>query len=261
MFIQKVLIMSNNKEKYYIGLTGFTSIDEINAIKEYWDIKLFNSIDLMVGFLLNDKVLNGGFHNSRYVILRDLPRLFKASKGLFRVLHYNTKVKDFSSSLIDKIEKLSFEGIQLNIFNPEPNEIKNLIDNLSIRIIYQLKMRFFNGLSDIKEWVSQFSKVDLDILKKVDFLLDFSEGKGIPISNESLRLIPKIKNYLLNNEFYGKIGIAGGLSYDNIESYLSRVNNVSVDCESSIRNENGNSIDINKAKKFIDNSILCMRFE
>lgn len=228
----------------YIGITGFTTIDQINEIIDYWDkIKNNDGTKLMIGVLVSPKTLNNTLTNQRYPFKNTLNQIFNRileNDDLFRVIHYNTRNPFFAEEVEHLFKSFNCDGVQLNISNPDPYEIKKLKKSIpdNKRIIFQANNSILNALH-----IYPFKKIE----PFIDYcLIDPSGGRGIVNSFEYIdQKIQSIKNKLPKIH----IGLAGGFNPDNIQTYVQKYPKYSFDVESGVRTNN--IFDLDKAKIYL----------
>jgi len=226
-------------QKPYIGITGITTFEQIDILTRMWKKLKCQTHNLMMGFLVGYKELSGIKHdNPRYVQLfnGELESLLNSINDptIMKVVHYNTRNQNFSLE-IGLFNGLKIDGFQLNISNPNPNEVRFLKKTYPHKIILQINHSLLNDLDKIHA----YPEVEY-------YLIDPSSGRGKEISFEYVEQTIKSLELPLN-----KIGIAGGLSPDNIKEFAQRFPNCCFDAESQLRTND--LLDIDKCINYLFN--------
>ena len=250
------------ENKPYIGITGFTTVDQVDEIKRYWNSIRCETHDLMMGFLVSYKQLARiSNKNPRYIELTELKRCLDLINSgminlmhnhspflprIFRVIHYNTHTKAFAKEIEDLGQQLrwSFDGVQLNLIDPDPSEIQYLQDKYHLKIILQLNSAILNDLKKLAKYES---------LHCAYYLIDGSGGKGKTADLEQMQnTINEVSRAMPNCTL---LGIAGGITPDTIVSYPHQIHLLDTfDCESGVRTMD--ILDPMKAKLYLANFVL-----
>jgi len=216
----------------------------------------------MLGFLVSGKQLLSITHeNPRYVNLRELSSLLKKARGFFRVLHFNSQVPEYPHQIEQLLAKFGseIEGIQLNLNNPSPIFIEQMINmQLSLEIIFQVRQRYVEYPTLFLE---QYNSQELAQLGKCKyFLFDASQGKGIKGN------IPQI---LASYQFFQSLpqlsrmnyAFAGGLSGGTLGEYLQNqtLKTFSFDAESQLRTKDNLRLDYLKVKDYLFNAYSLLK--
>lgn len=234
-------------EKPYIGITGFTSADDIRKTVGGF---LANSISMdtryipMLGYLVSYKTLNHTpTDNLRYPLIDDIPDLLRAAeKKALAMIHYNSKELDTLADQIYEIFTLEdiyendlCSALQLNILWPPVCEIEKIRDLFpGMKIVLQLSEKTIKGKTpkDICDHVADYSGMISYVL------IDPSAGQGIEFD---LRRSVSIHNMLKDKHPKLTIGFAGGFSDKNakelIDALAFEVSDFCIDVESGVRDK------------------------
>jgi hypothetical protein len=165
--------------KPYIGITGITTLDQVQNIIRIWDSLHCESHQLMMGFLYGYKELKGISHdNPRYCIYKGVLQSYLylcGQKNIFRVIHYNTHNPYFAQEIIENFidEKMDMDGFQLNISNPNPTEVERLCEET--QVILQINHSLLSNLGELSKYKHPSY-----------YLIDPSGGKGKSVDFEWL---------------------------------------------------------------------------
>lgn len=225
----------------YIGITGFTEKEQIlDTLKT---IKNQNKKqNYMFGFLVSKKTLNlQSIENKRYLNFKSYQELkelmsYSSNKdNIINMIHFNTNTKEFSQELIPLLEELGnvVEAIQFNLSFIELEQYKIIREKFpNIKLLFQL-----NGTL-----LEKYSKDEIYLtLKEINFeymLIDLSGGNGTELNYNNLMLY---YNDFKINELNINLGIAGGLSGDNVEEIIKTLDLFNIpyfiDAESKLRDK------------------------
>lgn len=235
--------------KPYIGITGFTTIEQVKHTVQLWDSLKCESHQLMMGFLIGYKELAGLPHESfKYCKLNgEFEQMLKISRhpNIFRVVHFNThNTDDFADDLINYFlenEKFCPDGFQLNIAKPHPKEIRKLIGSYEIKIILQVNKSLYTELNSLQGYPDVHY-----------YLIDPSGGIGKNIDPNWLDQIISDLPIPTN-----QIGIAGGLCPENIAEFAHNHPICSFDAESKLRTNN--ELDLVKVEAYLKNFVTTIK--
>ncbi len=216
-------------KKNYIGITGFTEkiqvLDTMNFIKDINSKKNY-----MFGFLVSSKTINfTETKNKRYLNFKnfkELKELMKFSsnrENIVNMLHFNTSKRDFFEELKPLLLELGdcVEAIQFNLSFIEIEEYKKLRKEFpNIKFLFQLN----EGLK--KKYSIDFLR---ETLKDIEFeyiLIDASGGRGKTFEPKTLK---EIYETLELNKLNINVGIAGGLSGENVKETINELNKLNID--------------------------------
>ncbi len=263
-------------EKPYVGVTGPASSEEVSGL-----LDIFKSSGLshssrhmpMIGFLVSYKSLEFGYNpgDMRYPKIKDLAGLLSKADGeAFTTIHYNTKTP---SHLYDEVRSVLetdgiydssvCEGLQINVAWPPKDQVDMIRMKFSdLKTILQLPK---SATSDMA--VDDIAyRVVHDYPDMEYILIDPSGGRGeeFDVSNSAL-LYKKLKDV----GFSGAIGLAGGLSGDNVSSVIDAVikttgsRDFSIDAEGRLRDSFGDKpgesvLNLSKARAYVLNAAASL---
>lgn len=226
----------------YMGIVGITTIPQMEMILRFSRRSCFFNKKLSIGYLLSQKHKYNPT-NKRYADIRVIDKLLETTRtyNIFNVIHYNTREREFSREIFWIMRRIQnnelIKGLQLNINNPDLNEIIKIRDKYpQLKIIYQWR---------------KSTNLKPEELKHIDYILiDSSGGRGLPLDVDyAVKVYKKTFPYV-------KVGFAGGLSPDNLLEIMLRINekignDFSFDAESGLRNQ-FNQLDLEKVLDFIE---------
>lgn len=278
----------------YISISGVTSSEEIECIADAFARSGFAGSDYQptVGFLMSRSSLSKPSSNKkpkrdrRTIKLAELPELLHATNkaSLQTVIHYSTYYTEYSkkeyskkdeSTLIESLKSIfNYEEIfanglcttlQLNGFDYklESDQLKDLKESLKgLQMIIQYREKTINSSLAInlvrRHELLMESKDDTQSTYPDCLLLDSSTGSGAEFNpTKKAKLIDHFSKHCPSLG----LGVAGGLTPDNVASKVSKIKNelkqelypadlfracrpFSVDVESGVRSQYG----IDKAK-------------
>ena len=259
--------MNSNENKPYVGVTGFTSTEEVkrgldkfhdSGFKMTWDRKYSRSSHWpMMGFLVSYKTLNKRpTENQRYPSIDKIPALLEAAENkVLTTIHYNSREKDLAdqiSQVFKDIYPNLCSAVQLNVVWPDIGQI-NLIKKRhpKMKIIFQANKGVLNSPHKKRH---HRIKPYLDVVDYV--LIDPSGGRGQKIGLEDQL---DFFTWLRNTK---KIvpGIAGGLKSSNVYEVIQEMKNQTgtlnfcIDAEGGLRDKLGKGFgnDVLNIKKLGD---------
>jgi len=233
----------------YIGITGFTTLDQVSILMDTWlTHKKETKALFMMGFLVSYKSFHHMQQNSEFCKKEEtLLQMLKncQDKSILRTIHYNTKCKQFFNEIDSFLAPIlnSSDAIQLNIVDPDPKEITLLHEKYpNLKIILQICEPL---LSDL------YRLIEYEPCGCSYYLVDSSRGKGlpfnVPIMASQLSNIRRISSQI-------QLGLAGGILPESIHSYAKLWPEYSFDIQSGIRTNNKFSIP--KAQQYLLNYLL-----
>ncbi len=206
--------------KPYVGVTGPTKVEEVEAIVGGFDNSNYSMTSLhipMIGFLASYKTLNREpTQNRRYPKITELSELINvAHKKTFTMIHYNSREQQ---TLAEQLEKL-FDGIyqdnlcravQLNIVYPDLYQLEVIKKRMpDLQIVFQASRRVLeeNSLETISQKIKKYESF-------IDYvLIDPSGGKGKEFDLEkSVQVYGELKEKIPK----ATIGFAGGFIGENV---------------------------------------------
>jgi hypothetical protein len=251
--------------KPYVGITGFTSKDDVLACLDCVPGASYRK--LMVGVLLSYKTIDGGENKYavRYPHYRDISNIFVNHEKALNFIHYNTKTQIGLSDELLRVAEIGGEnchGFQLNITWPSIDELKKVKQCLpNHKFVIQVSgaaLRHFDIFGKdaapelLRQKVSEYENSSV-----IDYmLLDPSGGRGISFSkNDALEFFNQH-----THATYG-LSVAGGLSSETIGSLddlIKMDNKLSWDAEGGLRDADDNFL-IDKAMNYLSSSFMIDR--
>lgn len=247
-------------ERPYIGITGFMSKEEANAIFELQQLPKNRLV--MVGVLASLKTLRGiqNKRPNRYPKVENIAEIFPEHPQALNLIHYATDEPETLYTQLREITKLGGEnmhGLQLNIAWPPPFAL------YEYRLAYPFKkivLQIGNRALEMVDTLPLFLAEKIRSYEKVvDYILiDPSGGLGKPLDTSHadvyLRVL-KRKNIDIG------LGVAGGLSpttLNLVEPLAEDFPDLSIDAEGRLRDENDN-LDLVLAKKYLEKAFEIFR--
>lgn len=228
-------------KRNYIGITGFTEKKQILDTIDYINL-IESEKNYMFGFLVSKRTLNfEEVKNKRYLNfksfkeLKDLMDLSSNRPNIINMIHFNTNNREFSNELIPLLKELdtSVEAIQFNLSFIELNEYKKIRQEFpKLKLLFQLNNTILENYS-IQEIYLTLKEIKFEYM-----LIDLSGGKGTGL--EPKHLINYYKEFDIKN-LNINLGIAGGLSSDNVSDVIKELNKFNIDyfidAESKLRDK------------------------
>ena len=231
-------------KQVYVGITGFTSRNEVYSVSDSMMSEDSNRL-LMVGVLASQKTLRGQKNKwpNRYPRVQDISGIFTQHEGVLNLIHYSTdNHHENPNFLIDELIQMTqlggpfLHGFQLNIAWPSRGAIAEFRKNVPNKVIVlQIGGKALRVINHSPKNLAD------DLIKYeelVDYvLIDPSGGLGIPFDTE------KARTYLEAIKERGidlGLGVAGGLSpttLDLVQPLLSDFPELSWDAEGRLRDE------------------------
>lgn len=241
----------------YIGITGFMSRDEMDAMLALLPENCRHM--LMVGVLANQRTIRGEPQKrpNRNPKKEDIEKIFpppsiwpaSGNRTTLNLVHYNTKD---GSNLADQLSLMMLphcDGFQLNIKWPSKWELIYFLDCYSSDIVLQIGGRAAGMFeSSPKELAKKVSDEYYGLINYV--LLDMSGGFGKPLIADALR--PHLEAI---RDLWPELGlgIAGGLSAETlhlVEPLIRDFPDISIDAEGLLRDAD-DRLDLEKAKAYL----------
>jgi phosphoribosylanthranilate isomerase len=245
------------KSKPYIGITGFTTKEEINTIYNQFLNNNYSQIDsnytIMIGIISSNNRLKKLNEGKRSPDINQLNEILKVvPKNPMPAIHYFTRNPNNLASEIKQLYSYkeiynNCQALQINLAWPDPNQIRKIKEEFKdMKIILQLPHK---ALDDISRATDYKNLADY-------CLIDPSGGLGKEITNVNIELLNNLKQNLPNTI----LGIAGGLDQYNIRDIITKSNqiykhNFSIDAEGRLRTNNDKYLDYNKTNNYIKNTI------
>lgn len=191
------------QSKPYIGITGITTTEEANDLKNSLsglNLSASSTPRLMLGILASLKTVSGlSTPNKRYPTVADLPKITELCNIFsFTTLHYNSNVRE---NLADQISRLLTlvpyaQGVQLNIRTPDISEIKK-INSLhpDLEIILQVNFSSLKQAFGNQSAISAVSYISNYAPYIHHALLDLSGGRGTPLDTSwALEVLDRLQD-------------------------------------------------------------------
>jgi hypothetical protein len=230
----------------YVGVTGPVTKEEVMEICREFHEAGFGETSShvpMIGFLVSQKTLNGGYMNRRYPAFSSLPDILRVvDKPVFATIHYTTKEL---TTLADQVaavfgdgiyDKGLCRGVQLNVVWPDIMQVGMIKARFpEIKVIFQANEHVLDGSPayDIAKRLVAYEGV-------IDYvLIDPSGGKG-RVSDLDYPL--DVYWTLGENLHDVKLGIAGGFNGDNVTSRMWEIQDAvrelfCIDAEGGLRDK------------------------
>jgi len=238
--------------KPYIGITGFMSREEVEAVLEVFPKD--SPRKLMVGVLASEKTIYGHPNKwpNRYPNRLEIEYIFSDNPLALNLVHYNTKNPE---TLVGQMCTVSgplggphFHGFQLNLAWPNPDMIAGWRKHFEGIIVFQIGGHAFEVVDHspqkLAEKVAEYKGL-------VQYLLfDPSGGKGQPFDTEQARAYLRA---LADKDLGIGLGVAGGLSAETmhlVEPLVEEFPDLSIDAEGRIRDED-DDLDLEKARRYV----------
>jgi phosphoribosylanthranilate isomerase len=250
------------KGKPYIGITGFINPEQVtNTAAMFEKAGMPEGYTAMFGILTSPKHWKKGTQTDRFPDATNIEATLTAvPKWGLSTIHYGDGFeRDFPNDPLELLKPLYDKGIckgvQLNMTRPTVSGVASLKEIMpELQIVYQLSQSE-SRIQDIEEVVSATKPYDAF----VDYVLvDPSGGAGLSFDNRhGLTLMNA-----LQSEMDATIGIAGGLSGDNVIEKTAIIQKeytqqFFIDAEGQLLTREG--FDMNKVNTYIQNS--CKAFE
>ncbi|MBD3262850.1 hypothetical protein GF374_00545 [Candidatus Woesearchaeota archaeon] len=231
------------KNKQYIGVTGITSLNDVENMT-----KALDGHYGMYGILMSKKRLDMQLPERRWAGIESIPYLMKAMPNdSLRTIHWCSN--DFN--LIDIFRAIEITGdkcntIQLNLFYPPVSGLELMKSRYpNMKIIFQIEKDMFENPKIMKKKIKPYESL-------VDYvILDQSMGAGISIDEKISRAVAEE----LQDLDFGLV-LAGGLTANKVKDIgsLIREFNASVDAEGQLMNSK-NTLDNTIVKDYITTAI------
>ncbi|MDO8600141.1 MAG: hypothetical protein Q7R73_00790 [bacterium] len=245
----------------YIGVTGFTKLEEVAAALEVFPHN--HSRKLMIGGLASWKSLRGiplkPIRQKRFPAPELFNSIFPNDTRAVNLIHYSMgeRKNDDGALLADmlKIHELAgpnFQGFQLNIAWPEIDQIAEyrMVMGFDYRIVLQISHEAIEAAGGTPKGVTDMLSYYPGFID--DILIDASGGLGKELDTERAReFLSKI-----NMRLDIGLGTAGGLGPDSlhlIEPLLEEFPDLNIDAEGKLRTAE-NELAIGAMKTYLSKS-------
>lgn len=248
--------------KPYIGITGFTTADEIKLISQAAEkLGLGNDKDytLMMGFLTSDNRLGNIFKRGhRSPAFNSLANLLsEVPSGVLPVIHHHTYNPDDLGNQMDMMFGMFYENnlckaIQINIDWPNVDAIKKTKERFpDLDVVLQLPQNALDvSVDDIVSKASAYEGLVSYVLidPSAGAGLDYDQSKAVVLLNALDAAVPSAIK-----------GVAGGLCAANVYDQTMEINQkylkpYFVDAEGKLRTSDWQSLDIGKCVNYLANA-------
>ncbi len=222
--------MSGENGRPYIGVTGITSTEDVEIIKQ----ALGGSYGMYGALVSNHTLKNGKPHRGRYPNVNTLKEIFGViPENALRAIHYNSEDRNNLSKDIQEIIRLT-DGlcncVQLNIEYPPIDQVISIKDeNKDLKIIFQL------GKDSMRNDAHKYVAPKIEpYISYIDYILiDASQGAGIEMKIlDTIKFAQPLRNLK-------PLTFAGGLNGSNIYLFISIIEafDASIDAEGRLLND------------------------
>lgn len=251
--------------KSYIGVTGFTTADQIDSSLEAFSADSPRA--LMAGVLASWKSLRGIPIHPRWAgqfpPRAELGGIFPKDRRLLRLVHYNTETGRESSTLSDlfKIHNLvgtNLDGFQLNISWPSISQLDDYrrVMGYTPTIVLQIGQTAIDQVGGTLEGVVGRLYHYIGVVDGV--LFDPSGGKGKAFDpRAALEFLRAISAEGWDMD----MGVAGGLgpdSLDLLKPLLGEFPHINTDATGRLLNDQGR-LDRSRVKDYLTKSLLLFK--
>lgn len=248
-------------KKSYIGVTGFMSRAEVDAVLTA--IPAGAERLLMIGVLVSSKTMEGIPNKwpKRYPSADQIAGIFPNHPLALNLVHFNTKDPNELLSQMLKVTELggeNFHGFQLNIKWPNPFTLEEYKREYPDKII--VLQCGEAALDAVSNNPTTLVEVIENYIGVCDYLLvDPSGGLGKPLNpHKGLEYLQQLNARTDKMGF----GIAGGLSPTTLEDLMGPIvkvyPNTSIDAEGRLRDGDDN-LDVAVAKDFVSKAYALLQ--
>jgi hypothetical protein len=247
--------------KPYIGVTGFTKLEEVTAALSVFPEN--SARKLMVGVLATWKSLRGNPMKPKWARQTaessSIRNLFLDDRRALNLVHYSTEEGKENSILADllKIHDLAgpnFHGFQLNLPWPEVKmlgEYRRRVGR-NFRLVLQIGQKAVDIAGGTPEGV--LGKLYPYVGLIDDILLDPSGGLGKPFDPDRAREFLLLIKY---SDLDFGLGVAGGLGPDSlnlVEPLVAEFPDLNIDAQGRLRNTE-NDLDVESVKTYLTKAL------
>ncbi len=240
-------------EKAYIGVTGFTTLEDVTIMND-----ALNGTFGMYGVLMSHTTLREKSQRGRYAALGDIANLMnKMPANSLRTLHWCDSHwrdrKDPWRSIEIAIDSAKGEcnAIQLNMEYPPVKYFEDLKEKHNLKTIFQIENQMFeDDTGKMEEKMRPYAKF-------IDYvIIDQSMGAGKPLNLKTSKAVAsRIHNLGARAVF------AGGLNAKRVADIgdLIREFDASIDAEGQLMKDYADELDHTKVKEYVTAAISVMR--
>ena len=239
-------------EPSYIGITGFTKLDDIHATTRLAQrLGYPGERSIMFGYLTSEnRVREPTQRGTRSPAVRDLPALVAAAPSWsIPMLHYHTKHPERMRADIDElVTATGAPAVQLNMPWPDRDDIAALVDkHAGLNVVLQLPARAMDGLTK-EQTAERAARYDGLVAYA---LIDRSGGTGIAFDLEpTAALVRALEDAMPRTT----IAVAGGFTPENVGDRLRFLDGhakrpYAIDAESGVMTDN--ALDLRKIEIYL----------
>lgn len=241
----------------YIGITGFTAQEQVQAILQ--DFTPPSGHKFMVGVLCGAKTLRGisTQWDSRRPSIAGIGNIFTSGAGVLNMIHFRSASS--GDALLKELITVTnlggpnLDGLQLNMTWPEPNVLQQYRSQFPrLQIVLQVGRQSFEEILQDPMLLVNRLREYRNLIDNV--LLDKSEGLGRTLD------VPRLLSYMeriYSADLAMGIVIAGGLSAETlwlIKPLVELFPELSIDAEGQLRTS-GDTLDIKRCRAYLAQGI------
>lgn len=248
----------------YIGITGFTSLDEVSDVLT--SLPADPSRLLMCGVLLSNALLGGESSDApnRCPPPDTIGRIFSDDPRCLNLIHYRPRARVNLAEALTRAMQVggpNCHGVQINATRsvpwPDPAALIEFRNRSNPqRIVLQAGREAMASVDGDPNQLAQRCAEYAGIV--TDVLVDASEGLGLPL--DAARSVDYLSAIEVTTPDFGLV-VAGGLHADNINDLLSpllpRWAGVSIDAEGRLRDA-ADRLDISAAVAYLRSAIRLL---
>lgn len=255
-----VLVLVIYMTKPYVGITGFKTVNEVRvASKAFLEHGYAHSERTgMLGILTSTwKIQQPQKEGKQSPALRDIPQLCnEIPVELLPMIHYHTPHDEYEREVMQVFDTLYennlCRAVQLNMLWPDPAQLARLRKEMpELQVVLQLpKAVTQSNLADIGAQLREYDGLCEYVL------VDPSGGKGKPYDFGRGMTLMQLAHEELSQ---ATIGIAGGLSANNVEERMKEVSDAfaqtfCVDAQGRLRSDDKRSLNLERTVAYIRNA-------
>ena len=247
----------------YIGVTGFTANHQVERVTMHANS---TSRLIMCGVVLSKARIRGQQPKmpNRYPPVLDIPRIFSDQQGCLNIIHFRPEVADAETlSHAMALGGTNCHGVQVNTTPndawPDPEQITAFPKIAKPkRVILQITRTAIGQKMNDAQQVAQACTKYRGIF--TDILIDQSGGTGDP---RGLAQTLEIANAVSAACPDLMVGIAGGLSHQNVAEFVQKAAQImghqrfSIDAEGALR-DGHDQLDTGKAVHYVKQAMHAL---
>lgn len=246
-------------ERPYIGITGFMSADEVQAMLALMPASANRA--LMVGVLASLNTMRGIMPSkwpNRYPVREQISRIFQAHPLALNLIHYNTQESETLSEQLVEMTNVggpNLHGFQLNLTWPSPEAIRDYTSNYPYM---QIVLAVGHRALELMAWSPD--RVADRVVREYDEIIDYvlidpSGGYGRPFEPERLgEFLLALQEKRVN----AGLGVAGGLNQatlDLIQPLIQIFPDLNWDAEGRLRDPVSDQFNLQFAVEYLQKSL------